>query len=116
MDKGNVHLHDLIRYFDTYNRSDGKSLPTLCWYNGALMMFLGWLTETGRSVTLGSIDETTVREFILWLHERRVYSHKISVPTVNKRVRALRAFFNWLYSKGYTGANILKDVKQPRLP
>lgn len=116
MDKSNIHLQELIRYFDTYNRSDGKSPPTLRWYNGTLNMLLGWLTETGRPVSLGSIDENTVREFILWLQERRVHGHKMKVPSVNNRVRALRGFFNWLYRKGYTETHVLQDVKPPRLP
>ena len=116
MEKRNIQLQDLIRYFDTYNRSDGKSPSTLRWYNQALNMFLGWLIETGRPTTLGSIDEDTVREFILWFQERLVHGHKIKVPTVNNRVRALRAFFNWLYHKGYTETHLLQDIKPPRLP
>jgi len=48
MNKGNIHLQDLIKYFDTYNRSEGKSVATLTWYNQTLAMLLSWLTETGR--------------------------------------------------------------------
>ena len=65
MDKGDIHLKDLIRYFDTYNRSDGKSPSTLRWYNQTLYMCLGWLIDTDRPTNLGSIDENTIREFIL---------------------------------------------------
>jgi len=94
MDKGNIQLAEPIRYFDTCNRSDCKSPYTLRWYRQTLNMFLGWLIETGRPVTLGSINEDTVREFILWLQERRVHGHEITVTSVNNRVRALRG--NWL--------------------
>jgi site-specific recombinase XerD len=116
MDKGNIELRELARYFDTYNRSDGKSPATLRWYNQTLDTFLGWLVETGHQVTLGSIDENTVREFILCFQERTVHGHRIRVPSVNNRVRALRAFFNWLYHKGYTETHLLQDVRPPRLP
>ena len=116
MDKGNIHLKDLIRYFDTYNRSEGKSPSTLRWYNQTLNTFLGWLIDTGRPTNLGSIDENTVREFILWFQERLVHGHKMKVPSVNNRVRALRASCNWLYRKGYTETHLLQDVKPPRLP
>ncbi|MFC1871877.1 tyrosine-type recombinase/integrase, partial [Chloroflexota bacterium] len=116
MDKGSFQLQDLIKYFDIYNRSDGKSPATLIWYNQMFKVFLSWFDETGRPVTLGSIDEVTVREFILWLQDRYVNGHKTSVATIDNRVRALRAFFNWLYRKGYTETHILKDVKPPRLP
>ena len=94
MNKSNILLKDLIKIFDTYNRSDGKASPTLRWYNGVLNIFLGWLVETGRPVTLGAINENTVREFIIWLKERHVNGHEIKVYSVNNRVRALRAFFN----------------------
>ena len=46
MNKSDIHLQDLIKYFDTYNRSDGKSPATLRWYNQTLNMFLGWLIDT----------------------------------------------------------------------
>ncbi len=116
MNKDDIHLQDLIKYFDTCNRSDGKSPSTLRWYDQTLNMFLGWLIETGRPVTLGSFDEQVVREFIRWLQERCVNGHKMRVYSVNTRVRALRAFFNWLYRKGYTEIHLLQDVKPPRLP
>jgi len=116
MDKENIHLQELIRYFDTYNRSEGKSPFTLRWYRETLNTFLRWLVETERPVTLGSIDENGVREFILWMQARRIHGHEITASTVNSRVRALRSFFNWLYRKGYTGSHLLQDVKPPRLP
>ncbi|MDP2931680.1 MAG: tyrosine-type recombinase/integrase [Chloroflexota bacterium] len=116
MDKSNMQLHDLIQFFDTYNRSDGKSPCTLRWYRQSLGMLLGWLTETGRPTTLGYLDENSVREFILWMQGRRIRGQPIRVPTVNNRVRALRSFFNWLFRKGYTESHLLQDVKPPRLP
>jgi integrase/recombinase XerC len=116
MKKGDIHLKDLIKYFDTYNRSEGKSPATLTWYDQALKVFLNWLIKTNRQRTLDSVDENTVREFILWLQERQVNGHKIKVQSVNNKVRALRAFFNWLYRKGYTDMNVLQDVKPPRIP
>jgi len=116
MNKGDFHLEDLIKYFDTYNRSDGKSPSTLLWYNGTLNMFLGWLVETGRPVILGAVNENIVREFIIWLKARPVNGHEMRVYSVNNRVRALRAFFNWLYRKEYTETHLLQDLKPPRLP
>ncbi len=40
----------------------------------------------------------------------------MKVSSVNNRVRALRAFFNWLCHKDYTESHLLQDVKPPRLP
>ena len=116
MNKNDINLKDLIRIFDTYNRSDGKSPYTLRWYNEVLNLFLHWLVETSQLVNLGAISENTVREFIIWLKERQVNGHEIKVYTVNNRVRALRAFFNWLYRKEYAATHLLQDFKPPRLP
>lgn len=116
MDKSTMDLAELVKYFDTYNRSDGKSPCTLRWYQQSLGMFLSWLGENGRPSKLGAIDENVVREFILWFQARRIRDHQLRVPTVNNRVRALRAFFNWLYRKGYTDTHLLQDVRPPRLP
>ena len=112
MDKGKMQLAELIKYFDTYNRSEGKSPSTLRWYQQTLGMFLGWLTETGQPTTLSKIDAYGVREFILWLKERRVNAHKVEVTTVSNRVRALRAFFNWLCFRGYTESHLLQLIGQ----
>jgi integrase/recombinase XerC/integrase/recombinase XerD len=116
MEKGDIQLKDLVRYFDTFNRSDGKSPATLLWYNQTLTIFLDWLTETGYPTNLGSIDENIVREFILWYQERLVHGSKIKAASVNNRVRALRASFNWFYHKGYTKIHLLQYIKPPRLP
>lgn len=116
MNKSNFSLEELIKYFDTYNRSDGKSPFTLSWYQQSLTTFLNWLIETGRPVTLGSISENVVREFILYFRERTINGHKLTAQTVNNRVRALRAFFNWLYRKDYTDSHLLQDLKPPPVP
>jgi site-specific recombinase XerC len=93
----NLTLEEMIKFYDTYLRSEGKSPATLSWYNQTLHSLLGWLRQTGHPVTINSIDERTVREFVLWYQESIVRGHKITTMTVNNRVRALRAFFNWLY-------------------
>lgn len=116
MDKTNIPLAKLIDYFETYNRSEGKSPKTVTWYGEALHMFLDWLSEIGHPTNLGSVGEMEAREFILWLQNRHCNGHRVSVVTINNRVRALRAFFNWLYRKGYTREHLLEDVRPPRLP
>jgi integrase/recombinase XerC len=116
MDKSQFRLPELIQHFDTYNRTDGKSPATLHWYHQNLGAFLNWLIANGRPVNLGSVDEDVVREYILWYQDRHVRGHLITVQAVNCRVRSLRAFFNWLYRKGYTETHLLQDVRPPRLP
>jgi len=115
--KGRIlNLAELIRYYDAYNRSEGKSLSTLRWYNQVLRLFLEWLAGAGRSTNLRDIDESCIREFIIGLQSHQVNGHPVTVQTIHNRVRALRAFFNWLYRNNYTPNHILQNLHPPRLP
>lgn len=77
-------------------------------------MFLLWLRDQGIPTTLNSIGEAEVRQFILYIQGRPGLRGQISTHTVNKRVRALRAFFAWLDRQGYTNERLLKDQKPPK--
>ena len=72
MEKGNIDLSRLIKHFESFNRSEGKSPSTLEWYTYVLEFFRRWLEESGLSTTLKEIGQYDVREFILYLHERHV--------------------------------------------
>jgi site-specific recombinase XerD len=38
----------------------------------------------------------------------------MSSHSIYNRVNALKSFFNWLHSKGYTQEHVLRDMKQPK--
>ena len=68
-----------------------------------------------QSTELSSIADMTVRRFILDLQEKPgTKAARMSSHTVYNRVTALRSFFNWLYSEGFTDHHILQNLKQPR--
>jgi len=113
--KGGIELADLVNYYETYNRSEGKSPKTVEWYREVLNSFVGWLKRQGKLTNLSSIDHMDVREFILALRERRYHGKALSSSTLNNRVRALRAFFSWLAREGYTNTNILANLKPPKV-
>lgn len=69
--KNNIELKDLVNYYETFNRSEGKSPKTVKWYREVLDRFVGWLELQEKSTKLGSIDQIDVIEFILWLREKR---------------------------------------------
>jgi site-specific recombinase XerD len=56
-----------------------------------------------------------VREFILFLREKRWNGKSLSSSTLNNRVRALRAFYSWLAREGYTSENLLAELKPPKV-
>lgn len=110
-----LELVKLAQRFEIHNRSDGKSPRTVQWYNQTVEVFTGWLESEGMSTRLDDVGEDEARLFILHLQERRGLWGKASSHTVNNRVRALRAFFNWLYRQGYTETHRLEHVKPPKV-
>ena len=64
MEKGNINLSRLIKHFESFNRSEGKSPRTLEWYTYVLEFFHDWLEEGGMSTALKDLDEDLIREFI----------------------------------------------------
>jgi len=125
MEKDSVQLSDLSRHFELYNRTEGKSMRTIAWYNQALKQFHQFLLESGKSTALGDLGEAEVREFILYLQDRRRWKEnpyikrdpgKIAAITIQTHVRALRGFFNWLYREGYTKEHRLAKLRPPKAP
>jgi len=115
MDKGNLELEQLIRHFEVYNRSEGRSPYTVVWYSEALNGFLHWLTSENRPTTLKEIGKDQVRAFVLHLYEKKVRGKPLSKNTVANRVRAIRGFFSWLAAEGYTEEHVLAGLKPPRV-
>ena len=101
MDKSSTDLSVAIRHFEVHNRTEGKSIRTVGWYNEVLGLLFRWLQGQGMPTTLESIDEMRVREFILYLQGRPGCKNKtMSSHTLYNRVNALRSFFSWLNRKG----------------
>ncbi len=63
-------LKALSKYFETCNRSDGKSKDTINWYNQTLKQFEKFLVETGKPTDIADIGEPEVREYIIYLQDR----------------------------------------------
>ena len=84
-----------------------------------------YLAENNHSVLLRDIDLEVIRGYVLYLQKRpKNHSHPfmpqyetgLSLVTVENYVRALRAFFNWLYNEGYTAESLLAKLKPPKAP
>ena len=115
MDVGNLELAGLAKKYDIHNRSDGKADRTVQWYNEVLDLFMAWLRAEEMSTCLDDLGEDEVRFFILHLQRRPGLWGAASSHTVNNRVRALRAFFNWLHRQGYTECHRLEKLKVPKV-
>ncbi len=125
MDKDSIDLEFLTQHFELFNQTEGKSPKTIAWYNLALRQFHRFLVTAGIPTTLGSLSESDVRRFILFLQDKKRWQDNPYVPaqqdtlaaiSIQTYIRAVRAFFNWLYMEGYTEENRLARLKAPRAP
>lgn len=125
VEKDSIELSALARHFELYNRTEGKSPKTIDWYNQALTLFQPFLIESEKSTSFGDLHEPEVREFILYIQDRRRWVDnpcvvknrgKLAAITIQTHIRALRGFFNWLYREGYTSENRLAWLKPPKAP
>lgn len=120
-----ITLEQLVNHFQLANRAEGKSPKTLSWYQQNLDLFLRFLEADGRSTRLRDVGIEEARAFVISLQEQDVRfannpftparRHKLSTHSINSAARAIRAFFNWLYSEGYTTSHKLKDLRVPRV-
>jgi len=125
MNKGTISLQLLMDQFDTHNQIENKSPKTRSWYRDSLGQFRAYLEAHGLSTVLGDIDIHRVRDFILYLQSKHKWDDHPSIPghgrklspvSVRTKVRAIRAFFSWVYREGFTDENLLADLKPPKAP
>jgi len=117
-------LSELIDYYETCNRAEGKSPKTISWYSANLKSFRYYLKNRHLPDSLNNIDTKLLREYVLYLLKRTRYENHpytpakpelLSTATVHGHVRTLRAFFNWLVAEGLSQSNPAKDLKPPKI-
>ena len=114
VNKGQLELQTLIEKFELYHWSAGHTAKTVRWHNQALGLFLNWLRAEGISTRQDDLGEDEAMAFVRYLRMRPGNKGLAARDTVNNRVRSLRAFFNWLYRKGYTDTHRLEDLDVPK--
>lgn len=118
-------LRDLIGYWEFHNRTEGKSRATIAWYNHTLGKFERFLQEDVEPVLMADVGEPEVRSYIAYLQQKHKWSETDRCPTsaelitpggIQNRVRALKAFFNWLHREGYTKTYRLERLSNYKVP
>lgn len=125
VNKDSIELEVLVKHFELFNLTEGKSPKTVSWYNKSLKLFHRFLSSQKKSTILCDLDEAVVRQFILYLQSIDKWQDNPFVPpqhtklaaiTIQTYVRALRGFFNWLFKEGYTTENRLATLRPPKAP
>lgn len=121
MKKDTISIRKLREQFTVFNKTAGKSVRTVEWYEQKLDLFERYL---GADACLADVTVPNVRGFIAELQDRtekninNPYTRTLgplSSSYINGFVRGLRAFSTWLNEDGYTDTNVLKPLKPPKI-
>lgn len=84
-------LNELIRRFDSYNKSVKKSVATCKWHVTALKQFIDF---TGGNFPAGEISEQLIDDY-----RAALVARGISEQSINTYLRSLKALLRWAYRK-----------------
>jgi site-specific recombinase XerD len=123
--KGTTDIGRLIYAYEIRNKTLNRSPKTTAWYSNNLRLFKDFLVANGYSLAIGDIGIQEVREYIVYLQQRKrfqghpltpVKDQKLSPQTIRAHVETLKAFFTWLYTERYTQDNRLEKLEFPKVP
>lgn len=122
--KKSYKLSELIAYYETCNKAEGKSNKTVSWYSDNLQRFRKYIISSQQNENINSIDTKVLREYIIYLMTRKRFENHphtpptdepLSTSTIHGHVRTLRAFSNWLLRENLTETNVAAGIKPPRV-
>jgi len=118
-------LDQLIRGYQLCATTEGKSPNAVAIVTSSVSYFQDFLVSEGQSKDVAQISQYEIREFILYLQQKKCFSNHrfnrtqdrgLSGHTINCYLRSLRIFFSWLVSEDVIDANPFERVRIPRPP
>lgn len=98
-------------------RASKASPKTLQWHETSYKRLTEFIAETGQSSVPLDWDATFLREFIVWLQERKGRNGEpLSDFTVRTWVNSIFAYCKWLFNEEVLVKDITARVKKPKLP
>lgn len=103
------HVKEFINFITV---EIGLSPRTVKEYYHDLRIFLGFfMPHFNEELTLDTIDERTLREFLTYLKLDKSYTPE----AINRKIATLKAYFSFLESEGYIKKNPMVKVKSAKL-
>jgi integrase/recombinase XerD len=104
---GTINGNGLLEQFENYLSNSALAPATVVNYLADLRAFLRWSEETTRAAGLPLCLVTEdIQAFCLYLQETRGHAP----TTVNRRIQALRKFYDLCVDQGWTDKNPAEDV------
>jgi site-specific recombinase XerD len=102
-----VDLAALLPSWKLALQADRKSRQTVDAYTTGVRLFLDWCADNGKAPVL---DRSTVRTWVMSLLDAGA-----AAATARTRQMALKRFSAWLLEEGETEADLIRDLKPPKL-
>ncbi|GAI53494.1 unnamed protein product, partial [marine sediment metagenome] len=116
MNSLNISLDSLLIQYRLSLEAANGSPKTFQGYSDILHRFFGFLKKKGHINSVSDIGREEVRVYIRSLQNAKRWPNrpqnsedrgKLSPVTVQDHVRAIKAFWSWLFDNGYIKKNIL---------
>jgi site-specific recombinase XerD len=106
----NYYRRDFLNYLVVEKNLSPRTVQE---YDKDLKVFFDYFTPyLEADLTLGGIDERTIREFLTHLKMDRKYSAR----AVNRKLACLKAYFRFLEKERYIGRSPMTDIKSLKMP
>ena len=125
MNSLDASTENLLTQYRLSLETANRSPKTLSWYFPILRRFFGFLKENGNNTNPKEIGRFEVRAYIKHLQEAKRWANKpgngedqgkLSPSAVQGHVRAIKAFWGWLFNNEYTETNVLAKFPLPKVP
>jgi site-specific recombinase XerD len=101
-----------------------RSPKTISWYKEILIRYFNFLKSHGLLKPVNKLGTKELIDYIThlqqsakWLNNPHIKNKgRLSQFTVTGHVRAIKAFWGWLYDEGYLDANSLAKFPMPKVP
>jgi site-specific recombinase XerD len=104
---GTINSNGLLERFETHLAGSALAPATVTNYLADLRAFLRWnASANGSECSPLACDAQGIQSYCVYLQESRRHA----AATVNRRLQALRKFFDFAIAQGWTAANPADDV------
>lgn len=123
-----ISTNDLAKVLEGYKlcaQTEGKSQNTIKIVANSVHYLERFLRSEGFTTDVTGIGANEIRAFIAYLQQKKCFSDHpfthiqtsgLSTYSINGYMRAIRAFWSWLFSEGIIAENPFQRVKIPRAP
>lgn len=120
-----VHVRNLLSAYERHLEAANRSPKTISWYMDILRRFFHFLDANHLSKPVPDIGREEVRAYISYLQHTRKWSNSpyikgdkggLSPYSIQGHVRAVKAFWGWLFEEQYIPQNPLTRLPLPKVP